>query len=230
MLMENFADGPYDLSTKVDFAIKFSRNAGESWTTISVTLTSGSARTAQNVVDDLNDDDPFAEVFTASVNGDRIQIRANDHKNEKFRAYIPNIADTSSATTSAEEVLLFNLHAPVVELPSYFSRYAISGSADTHQLVELTQSDENFVITNAGLSTTPKEDWEFLEGTCGLFQFQNITVDGSDRITQIIEYACGATAGAVARKINYTYAGGNTNPSQITEIPYILQDADLVTP
>jgi hypothetical protein len=76
-----------------------------------------------------------------------------------------------------------------------------------------------------------KEDWQLLRGrSSGLFTFQKLTVDGSDRITQIIEYPAGALAGDFARKINYTYNGSNTNPSKVTEIPYVLADGDLVTP
>jgi len=228
-LMQNWKDGPYDLSTKVDFGIKYSMDAGSTWNQITVTLTTGAARTAQNVIDDLNQDANFSAMFAASLNADRILIRANSNMNYNFRAYIPNIADATSPTTSAEEVLLFNLRAPVAEMPSYFSRYAI-GNVPGAIIVELTQPDENFVITNAGLSTTPKDDWEFLEGTSGIFNFQKVTVDVSDRITEIIEYPCGAKTGDLARKIDYVYSGINKNPDQITEIPYTLQDADLVTP
>jgi hypothetical protein len=49
-------------------------------------------------------------------------------------------------------------------------------------------------------------------------------------LTQIIEYPAGAVAGDFARKINYTYSGGNTNPSKVTEVPYVLSNGDLVTP
>lgn len=87
------------------------------------------------------------------------------------------------------------------------------------------------VVTDYGLDyTAMKEDYEHLAGRSGLFNFQNITVDGSDRITQIIEYPAGARAGDFGRKINYTYSGANTKPSQITEIPYQLTSDDLVTP
>ena len=76
-----------------------------------------------------------------------------------------------------------------------------------------------------------KEDWELLRGRAsGLFTFQKMTVDSSDRITQIIEYPAGAVAGDFARKIQYVYSGSNTNPIQVTEIPHVLQDGDLVTP
>lgn len=88
------------------------------------------------------------------------------------------------------------------------------------------------IVTEAGINyTTYQFDWQLLTGRAsGLFNFQNITVDGSNRITQIIEYPAGSAAGAFARKINYTYSGSNTNPSQITEIPYVLQTGDIITP
>lgn len=73
-------------------------------------------------------------------------------------------------------------------------------------------------------------DYQLLRGRSGIFNFQKITVDGSDRITQIIEYPAGALMGDFARKINYTYSGGNTHPSTITEIPYTLTSSDLVVP
>lgn len=73
-------------------------------------------------------------------------------------------------------------------------------------------------------------DYQLLRGRSGIFNFQNITVDASDRITQIIEYPAGTLVGDLARKINYVYSGSNTQPSQITEIPYTLTSNDLVHP
>jgi hypothetical protein len=76
-----------------------------------------------------------------------------------------------------------------------------------------------------------KEDWQLVRGRgAGLFTFKKQTVDNSNRITQIIEYPAGAIAGDFARKINYKYTSTNTNASSITEIPYVLTDADLLTP
>lgn len=153
----------------------------------------------------------------------------------------------------AEEVLGFNARAGVAELPSYFSRSKILGGNMSFPmdglncLVELSPSssggtsivDDN-IINNAvdfkgvslGLdSNSTKSDWQLLEGRAsGLFSFQKLIVDGADRITEIIEYPAGAKVGDFARKINYTYTGGNTNPSKVTEIPYLLTSGDLVTP
>jgi hypothetical protein len=153
----------------------------------------------------------------------------------------------------AEEVLGFNARAGVAELPSYFKRHRVYGGNSsfpldgTNAIVELSPSnsggdssvDDN-VIDNAtdhkGISlgfdsSNVREDYELIAGRAsGLFTFQKITVDGSDRITQIIEYPAGASVGDHARKINYTYGGSNTNPSAVTEIPYVLSDGDLITP
>lgn len=79
-------------------------------------------------------------------------------------------------------------------------------------------------------SASVKTDWELLRGRSGLFTFQKITVDGSDRITQIIEYGAGSQAGDLARKIKYSYTSSNTKPDLIAEIPYVLASGDLITP
>ena len=148
----------------------------------------------------------------------------------------------------AEEVLRFNYKAGVAELPTYFERSKVWGgdmsfpTDDLNCLVLLDTNspvDEN-VINNAvdakGVylkynSNSVKEDYELLEGRAsGLFTFQKLTVDVSDRITQIIEYPAGAKAGDLARKINYTFSGSNKNPDKVTEIPYLLQNSDMVTP
>lgn len=231
LLMTNWVDEPYDTSTANLFGIKYSIDAGKTYNQISITLTSSSSITAAQIITELNANASFASMFTASLapGNKRIVIRANNSFREYFWSYVPNLSDISTPTTSAEIVLGFNLKAPVVEMPSYFARYVI-GVSDASPIVLLSQPDENFVITNAGLSTTPKKDYEFVEGTSGIFHFQNITVDISDRITQIIEYPCGAKAGDLGRKINYTYTGSNTRPSQITEIPYTIAAPDLITP
>jgi len=153
----------------------------------------------------------------------------------------------------AEEVLGFNARAGVAELPSYFRRHRVHGGDENFPLdkinaiVELSPSNsggmssvDNDVIDNAtdykGMSlsldsSVAKQDYELIAGRAsGLFTFQKIDVDGNDRITQIIEYPAGAVAGDLARKIEYTYSGGNSNPSKVTEIPYVLESGDLVTP
>ncbi len=74
-------------------------------------------------------------------------------------------------------------------------------------------------------------DWQLFSGRSGIFNFQNITLDTQRRIIQIIEYPAGAVAGYLARKIQYVYSQtGDTNPVQITEIPWTLTQNDLVVP
>jgi hypothetical protein len=228
MIMRSQAE-PFDLSTANLFVIKYSPDTGNNWYPLSVTLTSGTAKTASDVCDDLNSNNNFAAMFSAAPINGCVIIRSLTSANTTFRAYVPNIANALDATTSAEKKLLFNFKAPVVEMPSYFSKYAI-GNLPGALIVQLSQPDENYVITNAGLSTTPKEDWQFLEGTSGLFTFKKQVVDGSDRVTSVIEYACGAKAGDLAKKTTYTYTSGNKSPATVAEIPYTLASGDLITP
>ena len=147
----------------------------------------------------------------------------------------------------AEEVLKFNYKAGVSELPSYFEKSKVWGgdmdiSLDNNNSIVLLDAELNVdanVINNAVdvkenllnyNSNNIKQDYELLEGRSGLFTFQKITVDGSDRITQVIEYPAGAKVGDIARKINYSFSGSNKNPNKVTQIPYVLTSLDLVTP
>ena len=84
--------------------------------------------------------------------------------------------------------------------------------------------------TETGYLIDVHKDYQLLRGRSGLFQFQNITVDGSDRTTQIIEYSAGAKVGDLAMITNYVYSGGNTQPSEIFQQPYTLTASDLITP
>ena len=76
-----------------------------------------------------------------------------------------------------------------------------------------------------------QDDWELLRGrAAGIYTFKKQTIDGSGRITEIIEYPAGAVVGDLARKTAMSYTGANIEPDQITQIPYVLQSGDLVTP
>ncbi len=87
------------------------------------------------------------------------------------------------------------------------------------------------IVSEADIDyTTYLFDWQLLSGRTGLFTFQKLTVDGSNRITQIIEYPTGARAGDFARLTNYTYTAANTNPSTVTMIPYVLAAGDIILP
>lgn len=250
---------PYDLSgNDVDgnstntLTIKFAYNDLKTWHSLSINIASGaasaSAVTPAEIIGNLNNNATFSSFFTASlgnlgivdtdtVSRSRVVIRQKKPITQ-FRFYIVN--------GRAEEKLLFNKKAGVAELPSYFDRHSVGNQAtftDGQSMLVLldpgTYDVDVAVIDNAvdaygkslGLdSGTIQGDYELLKGRSGIFNFQKITVDASDRITQIIEYHAGASAGDLARKIQYTYSGVKTKPDQITEIPYVLTSSDFVTP
>jgi len=129
----------------------------------------------------------------------------------------------SSPTVDGSHVITF-VDADTFTIPVNVNVTA----GDTGEALSVT---ENAVVTSWGYNISQVlTDWQLLQGRSGIFNFQNITVDGSNRITKIIEYPAGAKIGDFARKIQYVYSGANTSPSQITEIPYTLLAADLVTP
>lgn len=230
---------PYDLSTYTDLTINFAIDNAEfknfASITVDVSGATPAATTANEVVTLLNADEQFSSWFTAmvveSTKGSRVYrvgIKANTGK--QMRMYVTN--------AGAEQILRFNKYAGVAELPTYCERHTIDNrftfTDGQAALVKLNESDATVdrpIITDAGFDySAMKADWQLLAGRVGIFNFQKITVDGSNRITQIIEYSAGAVAGDLGRKINYTYTSGNTNPDKITEIPYTLTSGDLVTP
>lgn len=237
-----WANPPYNTVGNTSLTINYSIDSGQKWYPFVVTLTSGATQTADQIAADLNNNTNFASLFTATVivvqiqgvNTRKLMIQANSTQRERFKFYISN--------TSAETVLRFNQKAGVAQMPSYFERHTIANFIEhgpggdnlypdsLGMLVALTQPTDNFYIEAAGLSTTALADYQLLGGRSGLFTFQKITVDGSNRITSIIEYPAGAPVGTLAKKIQYSYTGGNTNPDQITEIPYVMTLSDYVTP
>jgi hypothetical protein len=225
VIMRPWNNEPYNTVANTTLTFNVSIDSGKNYFVIPVSLTSSATLSAYQVVTDLNADTAFAAYFVASLEAGLVTVKAR-YRRENFKAYINN--------TSAETILKFNRWCGVAELPSYFERHTIANrltyTDSLGALVKLTQPTDNTIITDAGLSTTAKADYELLAGRSGLFNFQKITVDGSDRITKIIEYPAGAKAGDFCRMIDYTYTGANTNPSQITETPYTLTNSDLVTP
>jgi hypothetical protein len=227
------------------------------WTNLSIDITdnqfanlspapNSSSINPYEIVAILNANPTFASYFTASLEkfnsanpANKVVIKQK-FPSTRMRYFVVN--------GGAEEVLGFNSRAGVSELPSYFKRYKVyGGNMDypmdgTNSVVELdTENNVDANVINDAVdfrgnllgldSGSAKEDWQLVEGRAsGLFTFQKITVDGSDRITQIIEYPAGAVAGDFARKINYTYTSSNMNPDKVTEIPYVLAEGDLVTP
>lgn len=227
--------GPYDFSVSNILEFNFCWDSEfKSWASVSIDVAgeNPAVTTAHEVVSALNSDPMFSSVFIASVvgvdGGDSVGISKNPAKKKNARMYFGN--------SGAETKLKFNKHAGVAEMPEYFSRHTIANRSafedSVGMLIKLDAADpvDQQVIEDAGFDLEGKEDFELLRGRSGLFTFQKLTVDGSDRITQIIEYPAGAVAGDFARKIQYQYSGAKTNPSQVTEIPYVLQAEDLVSP
>jgi hypothetical protein len=198
----------------------------------------------------MNADPTFSTFFTASL--------SKGNSGFTNRIIITQKLETSRMkfivlNSGAETVLGFNARAGVAQLPTYFAKCKIWGGSmsdpidETNVLILLDPSNaggssavDDDIVDNAvdakGKSleldsNTVKEDWQLVGGRAsGLFSFQKLTVDGSDRITEVIEYPAGAKAGDLGRKIQYQYTGTNKNPDQVTEIPYTLQSGDLVTP
>lgn len=198
----------------------------------------------------MNADPTFSTFFTASLhkgNSGFINRIVFTQKLETSRMKFIVL------NSGAETVLGFNARAGVAQLPIYFAKCKIWGgdmtdrSDGNNSLILLDPSNsggisavDDDIIDNAVNargesleldSSTMKADWELLGGRAsGLFSFQKQTVDGSDRVTEIIEYPAGAQVGDFARKIKYTYTSTNKNPDTITKIPYVLTSGDIITP
>lgn len=236
---------PYDLSSHATLTLYYAFDSNfknYSKLAISVSGATASATTAAEIVALLNANATFAEMFVARL----IRLRSENANNlvtpfsvqivaksgrpkPAMRVYIEN--------TGAELKMRFNSKALVAELPTYFARHTIENRfvfADSFgTLIQLDESDsdDQEIITNAGFDYSDmKEDYELLRGRSNAFLFKKITVDGSNRMTQVIEYPAGAQEGDLAKKTQYVYTSANTTPDKITEVPYTLEAADLVTP
>lgn len=241
----NLTGSDVDSNVTANLTIVFALNDPRNWTTLTIAIAgvTPAATTTGEIVALLNANVLFSDFFIAAVKDDqgngvyRITIRQKKPISQ-FRFYI--------RPGEGEAVLNFNRFVGVGELPGYFERHTIenrfSYPDSQNQVIALDPGSSNVdaqsingAIDASGVSKgydsgTVSADWQLLKGRAGLFTFQKITVDGSDRITEIIEYQAGAAAGDMSRKIAYTYSGSNTKPDQITEIPYTLQSGDLVTP
>jgi len=251
--------GPYDLSgvdadgastDTLEMRFALDMDDFKNWATVSFDVTttavSTSAVTSREVISALNADGGFSAYFEAVVGAfdnetPRVLIRQKLPV-VRFKFYMLN--------GRAEEAIRFNAKSGVAELPTYFDRHTIASRFDfedsVNMLIELDPSNaggasavDDGVIDNAlgvkgkslGLdSSTVQDDWELLRGRSGLFLFQKHTIDGSDRVTETIEYHAGADVGGLAKKISFTYSGGETNPTNVTEEPHTLTTGDLVTP
>lgn len=231
--------GPYDFSTDTNLTINYAHdNSPKNWAalTINVAGATPAATTALEVVTILNADATFSEMFLAETRpmsgGETVFIRAKPGRVKKvIKVYFSN--------TGAEKHLRFNKRAGVAELPSYFARHTVENRFNFEDsvglLIQLDQTDaavDQPIIEDAGFDPANMlEDWELLEGrSTNVFTFKKQTVDGSSRVTQIIEYGAGAKVGDLAVKTTMTYTGAQTAPDQICKIPYVLQSGDLVTP
>ena len=227
-----------------DFSVNNTLTINYAWDTeyknisslaINVAGASPAATTAAEVVTALNSDATFSSMFLAKVSENfkdkHVLITSKSGRAKQIiRMYISN--------SSAETIINFNKFAPVAELPSYFSRDTIDNRFTfpngLNHLIQLNEADavDQAIITAAGFDfTAMQEDWELLRGrAAGIYTFKKQTIDVNSRITEIIEYPAGAIVGDLARKTQMTYTGLKTEPDQITQIPYVLTNSDLVTP
>ena len=229
--------GPYDLSSGSVLGFNFSWDAEfRNWSSVSIDVAGGDPATTSpgEVATALNANPVFSSLLVASVvkleGSDSVGIEKNPARKQTLKFYFSN--------AGAEETLGFNARAGVAELPEYFGRHTIENRLNfpdsAGMLVRLDETDsaDRAVIERAGFDPDAMlADWQLLRGRSpGLFTFKKMTVDGSGRITQIIEYPAGAVVGDFAKKTRYVYSGGNTNPSEVTEIPHVIQSGDLITP
>lgn len=236
--MVSFNAEPFDFSVNNIFTINFAFDPDRvAYTAIPVNVAGAipAATRAYEVVNLLNANALFADNFTAFTKAAtnlstnlNVMIRSNRPR-QNVRIYVTN--------GGAEIALQFNRRAQVGQLPSYFERYTVANrfiyTDSQAMLIELNPLNpvDAAIITAAGFNPlAPLTDWEMLTGRSNTHPFEKLTLDGSGRITTIIEYFAGSVVGDTARKIQMTYTGANTNPDQITTIPYTLQAGDLVIP
>jgi len=236
---------PYDFSVSGNVTFNYAWDVdfkAYSALTIDVSGASPAATTAAEVVAALNANATFSEMFVAQVKyfldkgtgvsgpySVLIVPKPARPKNE-IRLWISN--------SVASYNLGFNKKAPVAELPTYMDRHTIANRYafpdSVGMLIALDENDplDQDIIEDAGFVIADmKADWQLLEGRAyGLFLFRKQTIDGQNRVAQIIEYGAGASVGGFARKINYSYTPSTTQPYQITEVPYVLTSGDLITP
>jgi hypothetical protein len=236
--MMAYKQGPYDLTAAADLTINYAYDLDfKNWSalTINVSGANAAATTVYEIVSTLNGNATFASMWVAVVadyeNFKTVLIRTKpDRPKAVVKTYISN--------SGAETKLGFNRYAGVSELPTYFERHTIAERFNfpdsCAQIILLDEGDsiDQDIIEQAGFDPSSMlEDWELLRGRAsGLFKFKKQTVDGSGRLTEVIEYGAGSQVGDFARKTQYVYTGANSVPDEITEIPYVLQSGDLITP
>ncbi len=232
---------PYNFSTYNTLTVMFAIDPSfRNYSSIAINIagTTPAATTADEVIALLNANVTFSDFFTAEKTTYQtggtsppytIVIKSKRDKT-RIRAFIVN--------TGAEKIMRFNRFAGVAELPEYFDRHTVDNRftyADgVGMLVRLDEGDavyDQTIITDAGFVVADmQEDWELLRGRTTSFIFRKQTVDGSDRVTEVIEYPAGARVGDLAIKATMTYTSSNKTPDTYAEVPYVLQSGDLITP
>lgn len=252
-LSGNDAEGDPSEILHIIYAKREQKNWAKLSIDISATAASAAAVVAEEIASALRANATFNEMFSAETN---TFFDAKDAGSGNIRNRL-SIRQKQPATQfwfyiqpgQAEEKLQFNYKAGIAEAPVYFERHQLNidntsrfdfpDAINAVYLLDTTDNVHEDVVDNARdregkllgyTGATVQEDWELLRGKSGIFNFVKNTVDGSNRVTESIEYPAGALVGDLAKKTEYTYTGANTNPDQITEIPYTLESGDLVTP
>lgn len=228
---------PYNVSSNTTLTFNYSFDSGRTYTALAVNVSTSavntSAATCAEIVTALNASTAWATLYSAEVTTDKssgnwVRIKALRPRGN-WKTYISN--------SSAEKVLRFNKRAGVAELPSYFSKDTISNATNSNSvglliLLDTGDATDQNIITEAGFSyAAVQSDWQLMVGQSGMFQSQIVTTDAanSHRITQIIEFPAGASAGFLGKKTTYSYTGGNTSgqPNKVVEIPYVITSGDV---
>lgn len=222
-------EGPFNLSSNNILSINFAFDPDlRNYSTISINVSGAtpSSTTTQEVVTALNSNATFTSYFNAYNISNKIGIKLTRPR-PSFRAYIIN--------SGAEIEIKFNKNAPVKELPSYFERYSVenrfaypeTGSSKLILLDPNNSIDAN-IITAAGIDPlNPTPDWKLLSGNNDAYWFYK-RVYNNGQLASEIKYPAGARSGDLAKKTFYTY--DNSDLVEIMEIPYIIQESDLLTP
>lgn len=229
-LMISWNVGPYDLSSDDTLTINYALDRGifKNWCAVSVTVSgsTASATTAQEVADALNNDTAFAQQFTAEAvlfRGPVPQLTPTFYvairtirPREAISAYISN--------TSAEKKLKFNKYAGVADLPTYFNRHTIANRwtyNDSHgRLVALTHDITAISLASPGVVTSAGHGLSNGDTIYLVNTNSDPVLDGSRTVANV-------TANTFTVGVNTSAAG--TKGSWMTAVEYqIITDYELV--
>lgn len=234
---------PYDFSSLTDLTINYAIDSSLHFfasLVIDVSGATAGATTAKEVVDALNANATFADLFSAKVQNVRERSESEPTKTvlikskkpqEGIKVYISN--------SGAESKLRFNKYAGIAEIPSYFSKDIISNYYNANsagQLIKLDGTDtaidrpiiREFLDNSSWTNSDLKEDWQLLKGRGGRFKFTINTVNDDGQPTETIEWSAGAVAGDLGVKIIRVWGGAtDTVPEKEYYIPYVLQSNDV---